>query len=88
MKNIYVYNKNMYLKYIFQILRRKKMRLNETKMQIKMGEQEMNIRMLAEKSGVSRQTISCIKAGKSCSPVVAYKLAEALGMSMEEILNQ
>lgn len=62
------------------------MRLNETKMQIKMGEQEMNIRMLAEKSGVSRQTISCIKAGKSCSPVVAYKLAEALGMSMEEIL--
>ncbi|WP_243008770.1 hypothetical protein [Enterocloster bolteae] len=40
------------------------MRLNETKMQIKMGEQEMNIRMLAEKSGVSRQTISCIKAGK------------------------
>ena len=27
------------------------MRLDETKMQIKMGEQEMNIRMLAEKSG-------------------------------------
>ena len=59
------------------------MRLNETKMQIKMGEQEMNIRMLAEKSGVSRQTISCIKAGKSCSPVVSYKLAEALGISRE-----
>ena len=41
------------------------MRLNETKMQILMGEQEMNIRMLAERSGVSRQTISCIKAGKA-----------------------
>ena len=41
------------------------MRLNETKKQILMGEQEMNIRMLAERSGVSRQTISCIKAGKS-----------------------
>ena len=40
------------------------MRLNETKMQILMGEQEMNIRMLAERSGVSRQTISYIKAGK------------------------
>ena len=49
------------------------MRLNETKMQILMGEHEMNIRMLAERSGVSRQTISCIKAGKSCSPVVACK---------------
>lgn len=64
------------------------MRLNETKMQIKMGEEGMNIRMLSERSGVSRQTISCIKAGKSCSPVIAYKLADALGMSMEEILRQ
>lgn len=63
------------------------MKLNETKMQIKMGERGMNIRMLSEKSGVSRQTISCIKAGKSCSPVVAYKLAEALGMSVEEMLK-
>lgn len=64
------------------------MKLNETKMQIKMGEEGMNIRMLSERSGVSRQTISCIKAGKSCSPVIAYKLADALGMSMEELLRQ
>lgn len=64
------------------------MRLNETKMQIKMGEEGMNIRMLSERSGVFRQTISCIKAGKSCSPVIAYKLADALGMSMEELLRQ
>lgn len=64
------------------------MKLNETKMQIKMGEEGMNIRILSERSGVSRQTISCIKAGKSCSPVIAYKLADALGMSMEELLRQ
>ena len=64
------------------------MRLNETKMQILMGEQEMNIRMLAERSGVSRQTISCIKAGKSCSPAGACKLAEALGVTVETILKQ
>ena len=64
------------------------MRLNETKMQILMGEQEMNIRMLAERSGVSRQTISCIKAGKSCSPAVACKLAEILGVTVETILKQ
>lgn len=64
------------------------MRLNETKMQILMGEQEMNIRMLAERSGVSRQTISCIKVGKSCSPVVACKLAETLGVTVETILKQ
>lgn len=68
--------------------RRITMRLNEMKMQILMGEQEMNIRMLAERSGVSRQTISCIKAGKSCSPMVACKLAEALGVTVETILKQ
>ena len=64
------------------------MKLNETKMQILMGEQGMTIRMLAERSGVSRQTISCIKAGKSCSPAVACKLAAALGVAVETILKQ
>ena len=64
------------------------MRLIESKIQILMGVHEMSIRMLAERSGVSRQTISCIKAGKSCSPVVACKLAEALGLTVETILKQ
>ena len=64
------------------------MKLNEIKMQILMGERGMNIRMLAERSGVSGQTISCIKAGKSCSPAVACKLAAALGVAVEAILKQ
>ena len=42
--------------------------------------------IVAEKSEVSRQTISCIKAGKSCSPPVACKLAKALGVRVEELL--
>lgn len=37
------------------------MKLNETKMQILMGEQGMNIRMLAERSGVSRRPSPALK---------------------------
>lgn len=42
------------------------MKINALKLQILMGEQDLSIKSLAEKSEVSRQTISCIKAGKSC----------------------
>lgn len=62
------------------------MQINALKLQILMGEQDLSIKLLAEKSKVSRQTISCIKSGKSCSPPVAYKLAKALGVRVEELL--
>ena len=62
------------------------MKINALKLQILMGEQDLSIKSLAEKSEVSRQTISCIKAGKSCSPPVACKLAKALGVRVGELL--
>lgn len=64
------------------------MKIDVLKMQILMGERNWTIKKLAEKSHVSRQTISCIKAGKSCSPQVAYKIAEALGISLPELLQK
>lgn len=54
------------------------MKINVFKMQILMGERGLTIKKLAELSGVSRQTISCIISGKSCTPQVAYKIATAL----------
>jgi Predicted transcriptional regulators len=42
---------------------------------------------LAELSGVSKATISYIKCGKSCSNEVGQKIAEALGVAVEEILE-
>ncbi len=53
-----------------------------------MAKQNMTIKKLAEKSEVSRQTISCVKSGKGCSPQVAYKIAKALGVGIEELLEQ
>ncbi len=63
------------------------MRVNVLKMQILMGKKNLTIKELAYKSAVSRQTISCIKAGKSCSPQVAYKLSQALDIDMQELLE-
>lgn len=62
------------------------MRVNALKMQILM-EKNLTIKELAYKSAVSGQTISCIKAGKSCSPQVAYKLSQALDIDMQELLE-
>ena len=63
------------------------MRVNALKMQILMGKKNLTIKELAYKSAVSRHTISCIKAGKSCSQQVAYKLSKALDIDMQELLE-
>lgn len=63
------------------------MKINVLKVQIMMGEQGLSIKKLAELSGVSRQTISCIISGKGCSLGVAYKIAAALGTELEKIVK-
>lgn len=42
---------------------------------------------LAERSGVTRGTISAIKCGKSCSEETASKLAAGLGVPMSELVG-
>lgn len=64
------------------------MKINVLKVQILMGEKGMTIKRLAELSGVSRQTISCIISGKGCTPQVANKLAVALDQELEEIVRK
>ena len=44
-----------------------------------MARAELKVCELAEKSGVSRPTITSIRSGKSCSPETARKLAAVLG---------
>ena len=42
---------------------------------------------LAKKADVSRVTLSNIKCGKSCSDVVGNKIANALNVSVKELLE-
>lgn len=48
----------------------------------------MTGKQLAERSGISRGTVSAIKCGKSCSEETASKLAAALGVPVNELIEK
>lgn len=56
-------------------------------MLIAMAKKQYNCAGLAKASGVSRATISYIRNGKSCKPDVAGRLATALDLSVEELIE-
>lgn len=64
------------------------MRIDKAKFAAELTRQDMTQKRLAELSGVSRVTISSIKGGKSCSDAVGQKLAAALRVSIESLLEK
>lgn len=63
------------------------MKANVTNLMIAMARKSVNFGELADESGVSRQTLSYIKNGKSCKSGVAGKIAHALGVDVTEIFD-
>lgn len=63
------------------------MRLDKRKIQLLMAEMEMSQQMLALKSNVSRQTISAVMNGRNCKPELLGKIAKALNVKPEEIVE-
>ena len=63
------------------------MRLDRKKIQLKMAILCMNQQQLADKSGVSRQTISAVMNGRSCRPELLGKIARALEVEPSEIIE-
>lgn len=61
------------------------MKINSSKLELLTAMQGLNFRKLAEKSGVSRQSISTAKTRGTCNPLTAIKLANALGVEVEEL---
>lgn len=60
------------------------MRINREKLAAAMVRHDLNVKRLAEKSGVSKITVSAVKGGKSCSADTANKLAAVLGRDIIE----
>lgn len=56
-------------------------------MLIAMAKKQYNCAGLAKASGVSRATISYIRNGKTCKPDIAGRLATALDLSVEELIE-
>lgn len=59
------------------------MRIDRVEFAAALARADLNVKRLAEKSGVSRVTITAVKSGKSCSKSTADRLIAVLG---EEIL--
>lgn len=61
------------------------MRIDRVKLIAEMARQDITSIKLAEKSGVSRVTVSAVRCGKACSTSTAGKIAATLGVPVESI---
>ena len=60
------------------------MRFDEIKLAVAMAKKGLNLTRLSQESGVSRQTLSMVKAGKVD---IAVKIAKALDCDVKELLE-
>ena len=63
------------------------MRIDRIKLITEMAKQDMKQKDLAEKAGISRATVNYVKSGKSCSEKVGKKIANALGVEVNDLLE-
>lgn len=63
------------------------MRLKNNMLKHIMIDKNLKIRQLQEMSGVSKQTISAVSNGKTCSYDTAVKLAKALNIDIMELIE-
>lgn len=63
------------------------MRIDRVKLITEMARKDMTQLRLVELSGVSRATISGIQNGRSCSSKSAVKIADALNVPLETLLE-
>lgn len=63
------------------------MRIDRIKLVAELARRDMTQSKLAELAGVSRATINYIKGGKSCSDEVGEKIAGALGVDPETLID-
>lgn len=61
------------------------MRVDRYKLGHILVDKNMTATQLAERTGLSRATISCIKGGKSCLYETAEKIANVLGVDVKDI---
>lgn len=64
------------------------MRIDRVKLVAELTRQDMSQKKLAELAGVSRATINYVKGGKSCCDEVGCKIAKALNVPIEKLLEK
>lgn len=64
------------------------MRIDRVRFCTELAKKDMTLKRLAEISGISRQTLSYIKQGKSCTDEVGIKIADALSVNPSELIEE
>jgi Predicted transcriptional regulators len=64
-----------------------KVRIDRIKLVTELTRQDLTQKRLAELSGVSRATINYIRSGKSCTDEIGNKIAKALNVPIETLLE-
>lgn len=64
------------------------MRIDRIKLTTLLMKKNLTQKKLAEKAGISRNTVCMIKCGKSCTSEVGQAIANALGVEVEELLEK
>lgn len=63
------------------------MRIDRVKLIAEMARRDMKVQELAEKATVSRATVTALRGGKSCNENSALRVAQALGVPLESLLD-
>ena len=63
------------------------MRINRVKLITELAQREIKAKDLADTAGVSRSTISAIRGGKTIAPNTAQKIAQALDIPLENLVE-
>lgn len=64
------------------------MRIDRLKFVTELTKQDLTLIELSKRSGVNRVTLSNIKCGKSCREDVAQKVAKALNVGLEKLIEK
>ncbi len=62
--------------------------LNQSKVMLQMAKQQLRCEDLAKKAGVSPTVITSMRKGRDCRLSSAAKVSEALGLDLEEIVEE
>lgn len=64
------------------------MRIDRIKFITELAKQDLTLIELSKRSGVNRVTLSNIKCGKSCREDIAQKVAKALNVDLEKLIEK
>lgn len=64
------------------------MRIDRLKFITELTKQDLTLIELSKRSGVNRVTLSNIKCGKSCREDIAQKVAKALNVDLEKLIEK